>query len=227
MPWTLEEKGSMQITLDPTLLSGLAASVLSSILAIYLISLWYRQDNRLLTDLPLMFGVVFIAHAMNQSMLLLSDASHLQMTLDVFRVRALIVGGIALPLVGVLLHIWLPKIRRHHMRIMGFVAAYWIFAALFGPSQELIMLFHLPVIITFMGGMIVTFLVTWRTGRLKEVRSDLMVFSTILSLAGQLTLIPLTAAGLGIISGVIMVMATLFATLALSNPWYKREQVVF
>lgn len=221
-----EEKSSMQIILDFTLLAGIVASVLSAVLATYLIYLWHKQQNRLLTDLPLMFGIVFFAHAMNQSLLLLSDAGYLQMTLDAFRVRALIVGGIALPLVGVLLHIWLPKIRRHHMRIMGLIAVYWIFTALSGPTQELIMLFHLPIIITFMGGMIVTFLVTWKTGRLKEVRSDLMVFSSILSLAGQVALIPLAAAGLSIISGVIMVMATLFATLALSNPWYKKGQVV-
>jgi len=109
-----------------------------------------------MTDLPLMFGIVFIAHAINQTMVLLSEYGYLEMTLEVFRMRALIVGGIAVPLVGVLLHIWLPRIRKHHLRIIGLVIVYWVSILLLGPTQELIMLLHLPIIIFFMGGMVLT-----------------------------------------------------------------------
>jgi len=64
----------MQLITDLTLYSGIAASVLAITLAIYLILMWFRQENRLLTNLPLMFGVVFIAHAISQFMVLLSTS---------------------------------------------------------------------------------------------------------------------------------------------------------
>lgn len=211
----------MQIVTDLTLYSGIVASVLAITLAVYLILMWFRQENRLLTDLPLMFGVVFITHAISQFMVFLSESGYLEMTLEVFRVRALIVGGIALPLVGVLLHIWLPRIKRHHLRILGLVTLYWVVVALFGLTQNMIMILHLPVIIVFMGGMVLTFAITWKTGRLKEVRSDLMVFSAIHSLIGQMSLVVLLSMGLAAVWSVLMVVATLCATLALVNPWYK------
>jgi len=213
----------MQFIIDLTLFSGITASIVAAILATYLIFLWFRQENRLLTDLPLMFGIVFMAHACNQFIVLLSETGFLSTTLEVFRIRALFVGGIAIPLVGVLLHIWLPGIRRHHMRIIGLVTLYWVIVTLFGPTQELIMILHMPIILIFMGGMVLTFAITWKTGRLKEVRSDLMVFSAILSLIGQLSLITLTSMGFNFVSGAVMVFATLCATLALANPWYKPE----
>jgi hypothetical protein len=216
----------MQVFTDLSLFTGIAASVLAAALAAYLIVLWFRQKNRLLTDLPLMFGIVFIAHAMNQSIVLLSESGILEMTLEVFKIRALIVGGIALPLVGVLLHIWMPRIRRHHMRILGLVTLYWIIVVFFGFTQNMIMLLHLPVIIIFMGGMVLTFAITWKTGRLKEVRSDLMVFSAVLSLVGQMTLVTLLSMGLAAVWSILTLVATLCATLALVNPWYRDTYVV-
>jgi hypothetical protein len=216
----------MQFSLDTTVLTGVAAGLVSALLAAYLILLWIRQENRMYTDLPLMFGLVFMAHSINQSMVLFAQSGYFEMTLDLFRIRALVVGGIALPLVGVLLHIWLPRLSRHHVRIIGFVTLYWVLVVAFGPSVDAIMLFHLPVIIVFMGGMVVTFAITWRTGRLKEVRSDLMVFSTLLSLVGQVTLVSFATVGLGFVSGAIGVIATLLATLALSNPWFRRQSAI-
>jgi hypothetical protein len=171
-----------------------------------------------------MFGIVFIAHATSQAILLLSEYGYLIMTLEVFRVRALIVGGIALPLVGVLLHIWLPRIRRHHLKIIGVITLYWVTVLLLGPTPEIIMLLHLPIIMIFMGGMVLTFAITWKTGRLKEVRSELMVFSAALSFVGQTSLVTLTAMGLAIVPAAITGIATALATLALVNPWYKVEQ---
>jgi hypothetical protein len=213
----------LQFVFDLTLLPGLAASVLAAIMAVYLIIIWYRQENRLMTDLPLMFGIVFIAHAVNQTMVLLSEYGYLVMTLEVFRMRALIVGGIAVPLVGVLLHIWLPRIRKHHLRIIGLVIVYWVSILLLGPTQELIMLLHLPIIIFFMGGMVLTFAITWKTGRLKEVRSDLMVVSSAFSFVGQAGLVAFMAIGLAYVPAMITAISTAMATLALVNPWYKAD----
>ena len=216
----------MQIITDVSFILEFLAIAVSIVLASYLILTWYRQANRLLTDLPLMFGIIFIGHAINQILLKLPMLGILEDSIGLFRVRAFVVGCIALPLVGVLLHIWLPKLRRHHLRIMGVVTLYWVIVALLGPTMEIIILLHLPVIITFMLGMVITFAVTWKTGRLKEVRSDLMVFSTIMGLISQVGMVPLMNAGLGFVTGIFMVIGTLFATLALTNPWYHSEQQV-
>ncbi|MGY5879063.1 MAG: hypothetical protein RTV31_02385 [Candidatus Thorarchaeota archaeon] len=215
----------MQFVFDLTLI-GIVVSILAAIMAGYLIYLWFRQENRLLTDLPLLFGIVFIAHAANQIILLLSENGVLPMTLEIFRVRAMIVGGIALPLVGVLLHIWLPRLRKYHIRIIAVVTIYWIIALVLGPTQEIIMLLHMPVIIIFMGGMVVTFAITWKTGRLKEIRSDLMVISAALSLVGQASMVSLAAIGLAFVPATITGIATVLATLALINPWFKVESRV-
>ena len=214
----------LQFVIDFTLLSSLAASFLSAIIAMYLIYLWTRQENRLMTDLPLMFGIVFIAHAASQTILLLSEYGFYEMTLEVFRIRAVVVGGIALPLVGVLFHIWLPRIRHHHIKIIAMVTLYWVITLLLGPTQEIIMLLHLPIIMIFMGGMVLTFAITWKTGRLKEIRSDLMVFSAGLSFVGQISLVTLTSMGLAIVPTLISGIATALATVALVNPWYKVGQ---
>lgn len=216
----------MQVVFDTSSIASIIASLLSGVLAVYLIRFWFRQESRLLTDLPLMFGIAFIAHALNQSMVLFQGSGYFEVTLQMFRIRALIVGGIALPLVGVVLHIWLPRISKFHIRIIGLVAAYWVSVVFLGPFQDTIMLLHLPVIVVLMGGMIVTFAVTWKIGRLKEVRSDLMVFSSVLSLVGQLTLVSFAALGLGIASSTIAVIATLCATLGLVNPWYTEPTPV-
>jgi hypothetical protein len=213
----------MQLTFDLTLLSGLAASVLAALMAVYLIYTWYRQENRLMTDLPLLFGIVFIAHATNQAVLLLSEYGYLAATLEVFKMRAVIVGAIAVPLVGVLLHIWLPRIQKHHIRIIGVVTLYWVLVLLLGPTQEIIMILHLPIIMFFMGGMVLTFAITWKTGRLKEVRSDLMVISSAFSFVGQTGMVTFVAIGLAFVPAVITGFATGLATLALVNPWYKAE----
>ncbi len=215
----------MQISLDTMIMSSLVAAIVSIVLSMYLFFLWYRQENRLYSDLPLAFSIVFTAHALNQMLLSLTMLGLIPASLEFFRVRALVVGGIALPMMVVLLNIWLHRFRKHHLRVMGLLTAYWVAIALFGPTQNIIMMLHLPLIITFIGGMVLTFIITWRTGRLKEVRSDLMVISTLLSLVGQVSLVSLSTAGLGFVSGVITVVATLLSTIALSNPWYQRKQV--
>jgi len=207
-------------------MSSVIAAIVSIVLSMYLFFLWYRQKNRLYSDLPLAFSIVFTAHALNQMLLSLTMLGLIPTSLELFRVRALVVGGIALPMMVVLLNIWLHRFQKHHLRVMGLMTAYWVAIALFGPTQDIIVMLHMPLIITFMGGMVLTFIITWKTGRLKEVRSDLMVISTLLSLVGQVLLMPLSTAGLGFVSGAINVAATLLSTVALSNPWYRRERVV-
>jgi hypothetical protein len=76
-----------------------------------------------------------------------------------------------------------------------------------------------------MVGWLVMFTITWKTGRLKEVRSDLMVFATILSIISQGGKVAMMAMGIGFVADIITAISVITYTVAMVNPWYKREQV--
>ncbi|MFQ5831732.1 MAG: hypothetical protein ACE5H4_03425 [Candidatus Thorarchaeota archaeon] len=207
----------MQTLSDVTVTSVLVTIGLSVLMAAYLIRMWFHQEHRLNTDLPLMFGIVFMAQAVNNLIRLLPMVGILEMTLELFRVRALVIIATSFPLLGVVLHIWLPGIRRHHMKILGALVAYWVTAALLGPTEETIILLVMPVILTLTIGMVLTFAVTWKTGRLKEVRSDLMVVSFIFGILSQVVATDI------LLNNVLTAVATVVATLGLTNPWRSRK----
>jgi hypothetical protein len=204
--------------------SNLAATILSVIVSLYLISMWKRQENRLYSDLPLVFGVSFLAQAVNTFMLAFSTMGLIEVTIEVFRVRATVIALALVPLSVVLLTIWLPRLQRQYARIIGLLTAYMVSVALLGPSQESIMLLHIPIILVILLGLIVTFVVTWKTGRLKEVRSGLMVISIVLMFISQMAKVPLTAMGLVILPDLITAISTILAAVAITNPWYKKNE---
>jgi hypothetical protein len=212
----------MQIPFDLVSLSSIIAAVISILLSTYLFKVWHDQPARMYTDLPLMFGFTFLGQAINSLIQGLILGEFLPSTITVFRIRSLTICVSTFPLLGALLNIWLSKHKKHHLKIMGILVAYWITISLFGPSQNMIMLFHMPILIVLMLGLIATFFITWRTGRLKEIRSDLLLFSLLLSLISQLFRIPLLDIGAGFISDVLNVGAILVATLALTNPWFGK-----
>jgi hypothetical protein len=205
--------------------SNLAATILSVIVSLYLISMWKRQENRLYTDLPLVFGVSFLAQAVNTFMLAFSTMGLIDVTMEVFRVRATVIALALVPLSVVLLTIWLPRLQPQYARIIGLLTAYMVTIALLGPTQESIMLMHIPIILVILLGLIVTFVVTWKTGRLKEVRSGLMVISIVLMFISQMAKVPLTAMGLVILPDLITAISTILAAVAITNPWYKENDI--
>ncbi|MFX1272866.1 MAG: hypothetical protein ACFFAX_14355, partial [Promethearchaeota archaeon] len=54
-----------------TVLMSFSTMMLSLILSTYLITLWRNQENRLITDLPLMLGVIFLVTVFSQLMMVL------------------------------------------------------------------------------------------------------------------------------------------------------------
>ncbi|MBS3794631.1 MAG: hypothetical protein KGY80_07030 [Candidatus Thorarchaeota archaeon] len=214
----------MQIPFDLISLSSIIAAVVSFLLSTYLFKVWHDQPGRLYTDLPLMFGFTFIGQALNSLIQGLTLGGFLPSTMTVFRIRSLVICITTFPLLGALLNIWLSKFKDHHLKIMAVLVAYWITISLFAPSQNMIMLLHMPILLVLMLGLIATFFITWRTGKLKEVRSDLLLLSLLLSLVSQLFRIPLLDIGAGFISDVLNVVAILVATLALTNPWFGNSQ---
>ncbi len=81
----------------------------------------------------------------------------------------------------------------------------------------------IPLLLVLMIGWLLMFTITWKTGRLKEVRSDLAVGATILSLISQGGKVAMMAVGVGFIADIITAISVITYTLALVNPWYKRE----
>ena len=204
-----------------TVLMSFSTMMLSLILSTYLITLWRSQENRLITDLPLMLGVIFLVTVFSQLMMVLDLLGIVELTTTLFRLRAGLVLGMALPMLGVMLAIWAPRKVKHH-RKAGFVfSLYWIAAVLLGRTSDEIMLLVIPPLLILMLAWLVTFTITWITGRLKEIRSDLMVLATILSIASQTGRLAFTSLGIGYLSDILTAMGLVIYTLALTNPWFN------
>ena len=227
-PWSKIIGGThtMQIVLEMTTVANIATAMFSVLICGYLFKLWYNQENRLLTDLPLMFGITFITQSINNLILVLPAVGLVADTIELFRFRSIIIIGTAFPMLVVLITIWLPKMKKHHSKIIALLALYWVIVALSAPTDQVIMMMHLPVIFALTMGMVVTFSITWKTGRLKEVRSELIVFSFLIGLVGQVLKVPLMNMGLDVLGHIITAVATVSATIGLANPWYRREKVV-
>ncbi|MHA1935606.1 MAG: hypothetical protein ACW97A_10005 [Candidatus Thorarchaeota archaeon] len=213
----------MQIPFEVTVLLSIAAVVIAIIMSAYLFSLWYRQENRLLTDLPLVFGIAFLSYTFNMIIQTVTQAGIVEASVSLFKLRTLSIGATILPLLAVLMHILLPRYKHHHRRVMVLAVAYWLGVTLLGGTEELIMALLIPIGIVVIIGLIITFTITWKTGRLKEVRSDLLVVTLFLLLFSQISKIPLMNIGIGFIADLITATGTITVALALANPWYKRE----
>ncbi|MFX1272867.1 MAG: hypothetical protein ACFFAX_14360, partial [Promethearchaeota archaeon] len=142
-------------------------------------------------------------------------------TTTLFRLRAGLVLGMALPMLGVMLAIWAPRKAKHHRKAGFGFSLYWIAAVLLGRTSDEIMLLVIPPLLILMLSWLVTFTITWITGRLKEIRSDLMVLATILSIASQTGRLAFTSLGIGYLSDILTAMGLVIYTLALTNPWFN------
>jgi len=81
----------------------------------------------------------------------------------------------------------------------------------------------IPLLLIFSLGMLTTFGITWKTGRLKEVRSNLMMLSLAIGFISQALKLPLQSLGLDWFIVSIAAMTAVIAAVALANPWYHRS----
>ncbi|MFW9794583.1 MAG: hypothetical protein ACFFEE_09795 [Candidatus Thorarchaeota archaeon] len=213
----------MQSGTDLVIISGLASILISGTIGVYLFRLWRRQDTRLMTDLPLVFAITTFCQALQIFILTLSNIGLIPQTMELFRIRSLIIGGSVVPILGAILQIWAPRIQKYHNRIVLAVSAYWGVMALFGVTESFIMITTIPIILIFGVVMAMTFAITWKTGRLKEVRSDLMMVSIICGMASQSLRVPLLGTGFFYLPDILLMLSMLFTALAFANPWYRRE----
>ncbi len=187
--------------------------------SIFLYRIWAHQESRLPTDLPFLFSLSFFGTAVNMVIYVLPSLFLIDSTLTLFKIRSLAVGLATIPLIGMVLNIWLPHLSRWHVRTMVAIMIYWVLVLLLVQSEPLIILLTSPIILVFAIALTVTFAITWKTGRLREVRSDLIVLALTVAVISQALKVPLLVAGLEYI-GFMMTTAMIFlVTLGLLNPW--------
>ncbi len=215
----------MQLTtLEISFLSGVIAGIIAIIGGLYLVSLWKNQNTRMLTDLPLVFGVSFVLQGLNFFILSSMNIGFLPDTLELFKIRTFVIAGTMFPFVAVILDIWFSRYQRYFRYIMAVSIGYWIVVTLFGQSVSTIMILVMPILLFVLCGLMITFAITWKTGRLKEVRSDLILLGLACVFISQMTKVSLMAIGLSFIADTLTVIGSILATLALTNPWKEKTK---
>lgn len=213
----------MQLGTEVVILSSLATIILSATIGLYLLRLWRGQATRLMTDLPLVFAVTTIAQAVQIFISTLPIVGLMEPSMELFRLRAIVICLSIVPIFGALLQIWASKIQKYHNRLVILVAGIWVLTSLLGPTEEFIMIMVIPWILVFGLVMLATFIITWKTGRLKEVRSEVMIVSIIFGMASQALRVPMRGSALFYVPDILFMLSMFFIALAFANPWYKRE----
>ena len=212
----------MQIGTDLVLLSSMAIVSIAVFLSGYLSRKWLSQENRLMTDLPLVFAIAFMGQAFNIAIVTLQHSGILPATMIFFRIRTIGIGGSIIPIFGAILQIWAPSIQRYHNRMVYLLTLYWLGIDFLVPGETLIMSLLIPVLVIIGLIMMATFIITWRTGRLKEVRSELMVVSVLFGMASQVLRVPLLATSMFYVPDVLLMISMIVTAFAFGNPWYNR-----
>lgn len=213
----------MQTGLELAIMANIASAIVSTGVVVFLVRHWLQQQARLYTDLPLLFAIMFFSMAFNTTLQALTLSGLIENTMAVFRLRSLIIMGSALPLLAALLVIWLARYQKYHKRIMVAAIGLWFIISLYSPTETMVLSLLIPPLLVFDLGMVVTFAITWKTGRLKEVRSDLMIVSLLIGFVSQVIKVPFQSAGFDWIPVSIAAMSGVMAALALTNPWFYRS----
>ncbi len=211
----------MQFGTELVLISSLGTVAISMIVGIFLIRIWYRQENRLITDLPLVFAIAIMSNAINMMMIILPIVGEFTASIEYFRLRTMIIGGSVIPIFGTMFQIWLPSKKKYHNRILLVFLAYWASIAVFGPTESFIMMMCIPLILV--SGVIIgaTFIITWKTGRLTEVRSDLMVFSLPFSMGSQVLRLSFVSTPFFYVPDLLLMISFFFVGFGFYLPYRK------
>ena len=213
----------MQIGSELVLISSSATIFISAVIGGYLGRKWFAQEVRLLTDLPLVFAIAFVSQAINITFVTLQHIGLLETAMVFFRIRTVAIGGSIIPIFGAILQIWTPSIQKYHNRLVYLLALYWLVVDFVGATEQLIMTLLIPVLLVLGILMMLTFIITWRTGRLKEVKSELMIVSVLFGMASQILRVPLLSTSLFYIPDIVLTVSMVLTAIAFANPWYQRE----
>jgi len=209
----------MQFGSELVLFSSFATIVISVIVSTYLLRLWFRQKNRLMTDLPLVFAISMVSNAFNMVMIVLPIIWSFTPSMEYFRFRTLIIGASVIPMLGALLQIWLPSKKKYHNRFVYLFALYWGLVTFLGATQEIIMAMCIPLILVSGVVIMATFIITWKTGRLKEIRSEFMVVSMVFTMASQVLRVQLVSTPFFYIPDLLFMISFIIIGLGFATSW--------
>ncbi len=208
----------MQLGMELVLISSITTLLLSAFVGIFLLRIWLKQTNRLITDLPLAFAIMIAFQALQTFVLALPTLGLVEDSMLLLRVRSVIIGGSIIPIVGALFQIWAPKIQKYHNKLLVAISLYWLSVTVLAPTETILMSIVIPLLLIFGILMIVTFTITWKTGRLKEVRSDLMILALVLGLLSQILRVPLMTTSLFYLPNVVLTLSVLTIGVAFTYP---------
>ena len=214
----------MQVGTEFVVLSGILTIILSVTMSVFLGWKWYKQKVRLMTDLPLVFAISGICQTLNMLLLTLPNIGVLEPSMELFRLRSMVIGGAIVPILGAILQIWTPSYQKYHKRFVILLTLYWFSIALLGASEAIIMILTIPVLLAISIVMMVTFMITWKTGRLKEVRSELIIVSVFFMMASQILRVPFMTTSLFYIPDLLLAASMICIALGIANPWYFRSK---
>lgn len=216
----------MQIGTEFVVLSGIVTIILSLMMSTYLGRKWYRQKVRLMTDLPLVFAISGICQTLNILLLTLPNIGMLEPSMELFRLRSIVISGAIVPILGAILQIWTPSYQKYHKRVVFLLTLYWFSIALLGSSEAIIMILTIPILLIISIVMMITFIITWKTGRLKEVRSELVIVSVLFMVASQILRVPFMSTSLFYVPDILLAVSMILIALGIANPWYSRANKV-
>lgn len=216
----------MQIGTEFVVLSGIVTIILSLMMSTYLGRKWYRQKVRLMTDLPLVFAISGVCQTLNILLLTLPNIGMLEPSMELFRLRSIVISGAIVPILGAILQIWTPSYQKYHKRVVFLLTLYWFSIALLGSSEAIIMILTIPILLIISIVMMITFIITWKTGRLKEVRSELVIVSVLFMVASQILRVPFMSTSLFYVPDILLAVSMILIALGIANPWYSRANKV-
>ncbi len=208
----------MQFGTELVLISSITTLVLAAFVGVYLLRIWLNQANRLITDLPLAFAIMITFQALQTFVLALPNLGIVEDSMNLLRIRSVIIGGSIIPIVGALFQIWLPMIQKYHSKMLIAISIYWLSVTILAPTEAILMSLVIPLLLIFGILMIVTFAITWKTGRLKEVRSDLMILALVLGLLSQVLRVPLMTTSLFYLPNIILTLSVSTIGVAFTYP---------
>ena len=109
---------------------------------------------------------------------------------------------------------------------MTTMIAYWSIVTLIGTSTSMIMIAVMPILLFVLFGLMFTFTVTWRTGRLKEVHCGVVLVGLLFFFVSQLGKIALMTIGMGFVADFMTVIGTTLMILGLTTPWREKKKSV-
>ncbi|MCD6513731.1 MAG: hypothetical protein J7L07_02300 [Candidatus Odinarchaeota archaeon] len=171
---------------NATPLIEFAKTIVQFILAGLLLAKWMSSKERFYTDIPFLFGMLFMFVAIGEALDALFDAQLLLATLELYKVRLFIaVTGLTF-IVFLLFVIWVRKNYRYHSIFSAsFLGIFGSLILISENATTALLVASIAIILVAIPSGI-TLIVIWRLKRLPEFHSLLAAIAIVIIVLGQI-----------------------------------------